>query len=241
LFDAVSFVVSALSVGLIRKPEPAPRPAASPHIGREIQEGLRACWREPVLRAILLRTATGSVFLGFASSLYVLFAVRELKLSALLLSAVIAVGGASDTFGALIAQRAVRRLGVGNALIGAALVTGVASLLPPLARGPVWTCAAILALAQLGDMAWSIYSISELSVRQAIAPKHVLGRVNSAMHLTFRGVLPLGALAGGALAEYVGLRPALLAGAAGFLLSNLWLIFSPVRHLRELPAPAPVS
>jgi hypothetical protein len=61
------------------------------------------------------------------------------------------------------------------------------------------------------------------------------------MHLTFRGVLPVGALAGGALAEYVGLRPALLAGAAGFLLSNLWLIFSPVRHLRELPAPAPVS
>jgi predicted MFS family arabinose efflux permease len=237
LFDALSFVGSALSLSWIRKPEARPQRASAPHIGREILEGLRASWQEPVLRAILLRRASAFLFVGFTSSLYFLLAIRELKLTAILLSIVIAVGGVSDTFGALFAERLVRRFGVGHTLIGTAAIIGVANLLLPLARGPVWVCAGILAVAQLGDMAWSIYTINELSLRQAITPGHLMGRVNSAMHLVFRGVMPLGSLAGGALAEAAGIRTALFAGAVGVLLSTLWLVFSPVRHIRDLPAP----
>jgi predicted MFS family arabinose efflux permease len=239
LFDAVSFVGSAVSVWLIRKPEPRPEPNAAPHIGREIVEGLRASWRDPMLRTLLLRSVTAATFLGFGSSLYILFAVRELHLGAALLGAVIAVGGVSAAFGALIAQPLVQRFGFGPTLIGAALLPAAAALLPPLAHGPVLLCAAILAVAQLGDMAWLIYHINELTLRQAIAPSHVLGRVNAAAHLAFRGVLPAGALCGGALAQAIGMRPAMFVGAGGFLLSTLWLIFSPIRRLRELPK-APV-
>src|SRR5450755_823094 len=108
LFDAASFVVSALSLWLIGKPEPRPVPSATPHIGREIVEGLRASWHEPILRTLLLRTATGALFLGFGGSLYFLFAIRELRISAVLLSIVISVGGASGVFGALTAERLVR-------------------------------------------------------------------------------------------------------------------------------------
>ena len=194
LFDAASFVCSAISVWLIRKPEPQPKPSAAPHIGREIVEGLRASWRQPILRTLLLRSATAALFLGFGGSLYILFAVRDLGLSAVLLGLVIAVGGCSSVFGALAAGRLVRRFGFGRTLIGAALLPGIAALLPPLAHGPVMLCAAILALAQLGDIAWLIYDVNELTLRQAVAPSHVLGRVNSAAHLTFRGVLPMGAL-----------------------------------------------
>jgi MFS family permease len=236
LFDAVSFVGSAISVWLIRQPEPPPVPSGTPHIGREILEGLRASWREPILRTLLLRASTSSVFLGFGSSLYILFAVRELRIGAVLLGLVIAVGGCSGLVGALTAGPIVRRIGFGRSLIGAALLSGVAGLLPPLAHGPVAVCAAILAVAQLGDIAWSVYAIGELTLRQSIAPTCLLGRVNSAAHLTFRGVLPLGALAGGAIAQAIGLRPAMFVGAAGFLLSTLWLICSPIRRLRAVPA-----
>lgn len=235
LFDAISFVWSAISVALIRKPEPRPEPGAAPHIGREIVEGLRASWREPILRTLLLRNATAAIFIGFGSSLYILFAVRELHIGAALLGVVIAVGGWSGLFGALAAERLARRIGIAWSLIGAAVLTGFANLLPPLAHGPVAWCAAILAVAQLGDMAWSIYGINELTLRQAVAPAHLLGRVNSAAHLTFRGVLPAGALVGGALAEKIGLRPAMFVGAGGFLLSTLWLVFSPIRRIREAP------
>ena len=241
LFDAASFLCSALSVWLIRTPEPQPKPSAAPHIGREIVEGLRASWHEPILRTLLLRSATAALFLGFGSSLYILFAVRDLGLGAVLLGAVIAVGGVSGVFGALAAQGLVRRFGFGRTLIGAALLPGIAGLLPPLAHGPVMLCAAVLAVAQLGDMAWSIYGINEVTLRQAIAPSHVLGRVNSAAHLTFRGVLPLGALLGGALAEAIGLRPAMFVGAGGFLLSTLWLIFSPIRRLRHFSCIGPAA
>ena len=78
-------------------------PARTPHIGREILEGLRASWHEPILRTLLLRAATSAVFLGFGSSLYILFAVRELRIGAVLLGVVIAVGGCSGVFGALTA------------------------------------------------------------------------------------------------------------------------------------------
>lgn len=239
LFDAVSFLASAFSIWLIGKPEPRPERGVAPHMGREILEGLRVSWREPVLRTLALRRATASLFLGFGSSLYILFAIRELGLSAALLSAIISLGGASGLLGALVAERLPRRYGLGPTLIGCAAVTGVAGLLPPLARGPVPVCAAILGAAQLCDVAWTVYNINELSLRQAIAPRRLLGRVNAAMHLLFRGVLPVGALAGGVLAEAVGVRHALLVGASGFLLSTLWLIFSPVRRLRELPQESP--
>jgi predicted MFS family arabinose efflux permease len=237
LFDAVSFLGSAFSVWLIRKPEPRPQRRATPHIGREILEGLQVSWREPVLRTLVLRTATASLFLGFGGSLYILFAIRELGLSAALLSAIIAVGGAGGLFGALVAERLARRYGLGPTLIGAAIVAGIASLLPPLARGPAPVCAAVLSAAQLCDVAWPVYNINELSLRQAIAPGRLLGRVNAAMHLVFHGVLPVGALVGGLLADAMGVRQALFVGASGFLLSTLLLVFSPVRRLRELPLP----
>jgi predicted MFS family arabinose efflux permease len=235
LLDAISFVGSALAVWSIRQPERPPEPNAAPHIGREIMEGLRASWHTPILRTLLLRSATAATFLGFGGSLYILLAVRQLGLGAMLLGAVIAVGGCSGVLGALAAQRLVRRFGLGRTLIGASLLAGAAALAPPLAHGTVPVCAAILAMAQLGDMAWPIYEINELTLRQAVAPSHLLGRVNSAAHLMFRGVLPAGALAGGALAQAIGLRPAMLIGASGFLLSTLWLIFSPIRRLREPP------
>jgi MFS family permease len=240
MVDAVSFLVSAVSIGLIRKPEPSPVSSGAPHIGREILEGLRASWHEPILRTLLLRTATAAIFLGFGGTLYILFAVRELKIDAVLLGAIISVGGFSDLFGALTAERIVRRFGIGRTMIGAALLIGIAGFLPPLAHGPAALCAAFLAVAQLGDMAWSIYNINELTLRQAVAPSHVLGRVNSAAHMMFRGVIPIGALMSGAVAEVIGLRAAMFVGATGFLLSTLWLIFSPIRSLRELPKAATV-
>jgi MFS family permease len=238
LFDAISFVCSAISVALIRKPEPPPHPHAAPHMGREIVEGLRVSWHDPILRTLLLRSATASMFVGFGGSLYILYAVRELKIGPALLGVVIAVGGCSGVLGALAAARLVRRFGFGATLIGAAILPAASGFLPPLAHGPVALCAALLALAQLGDLGWSIYEINERTLRQAVAPSHALGRVNSAAHLMFRGLLPAGALAGGAVAEVIGVRGAMFVSAAGFLLSTLWLIFSPIRRLRELPKAA---
>jgi predicted MFS family arabinose efflux permease len=235
LLDALSFLVSAVSVWMIRKPEPLPEPSPAPHIGREIAEGLAASWRNPLLRALLERAATGAFFGGFFGGLYFLFAVRELHITPVLLGIVISVGGASNLLGALLAERLLHRLGLGRTLVGAAWMISLAMLIVPLAHGPVALAAAFLIAAQLGDMAWSIYNIHSTSLRQAITPDRLLGRVNSAGHLLFWGALPLGALAGGAIAQSIGIRQTMVIGALGSLLSALWLSFSPIRHLRKLP------
>lgn len=238
LLDALSFLVSAVSVWLIRTPEPLPEPSPAPHIGREIAEGLSASRRNPLLRALLQRAATGAFFGGFFGGLYFLFAVRELHITPVLLGIVISVGGASNLLGALLAERLLHRLGLGRTLIGAAWMIGLAMLIVPLAHGPVALAAAFLIAAQLGDMAWPIYNINETSLRQAITPDRLLGRVNSAAHLLFWGALPLGAFAGGAIAQSIGIRQTMVIGALGSLLSALWLSFSPIRHLRKLFEPS---
>ncbi|HEY3837927.1 MAG TPA: MFS transporter [Bryobacteraceae bacterium] len=235
LLDAISFVFSALSLLLIRKREPMPARTLEPHIGREISEGLGVSWCDPILRALACRRAGSAFFLGFGSSLYFLFATRELGLSAGLVGIIIAIGGTSGLFGAVLAEWLVRRFGFGRTFIGSAVAIGMATSLVPLAHGSVTVCCAFLIASQLGDLAWPVYDISERSLRQAITPDRLLGRVNSSMHLLFHGILPLGALAGGAIAQAIGVRRALMIGAIGLLLSTMWLVFSPVRRLRELP------
>jgi predicted MFS family arabinose efflux permease len=234
LIDAISFLVSAVSLMLIRKREPRPDPGPDPHIGREIAEGLRACWTHPVLRAIAGRTATAAFFLGFISSLYVLFTIRVLGLSPAVFGFIIAIGGVSALVGNLVAERLMKHFGFGRTLIASAIVAGIASFGIPLAHGSAGTGAAFLIATQVGDVSWPVYTIAETSLRQTVTPDRLLGRVNSAMHILFRGIVPVGAVVGGAAAQFVGVRTALFAGAAGFLLSTLWLVFSPVRHLQTL-------
>jgi predicted MFS family arabinose efflux permease len=236
LFDAASFLFSAFSIWRIDRPEPPPAVPEHADMRREIAEGLHASWRDPILRALMLRTGTAGIFAGVFGGLYYLFAIRELHLDAALLGIIISLGGASNLFGALVSERLVRRWGVGPVMIGAAAVTGLAIMILPLARGTVVTCAALLAFAQCFDMTWPIYMINERTLRQAITPDRLLGRVNSAMHLLFYGAMPLGALSGGAIAQSAGLRPVMLAGALGFLLSTAFLIASPLRRLRDLPS-----
>jgi Na+/melibiose symporter-like transporter len=235
LFDAASFLISAISLALIRRPEARPKPSPTPHLAREITEGLQTSWRNPILRAVAMRTATASFFMGFFSSLYMIFAIKDLGLSAALLGTIISVGGATSLCGALVVERLVRRFGYGRTLIVSAAMPGIAVLVLPFARGSVPVCATFLGVSQLFDIAWPVYNISEMSLRQAIAPNQLLGRVNASMDLLFRGILPLGALSGGAMAQLIGTRTTMLAAAIGFLLSTLWLVFSPIRPLRTLP------
>ena len=237
LFDAVSFIVSAISIALVRTAEPAPAARkADAHIGCEIVEGLRFSWRNPYLRAMALRWATAATFMGFFGSLYPLFTVKVLGLSPAIIGVVVATGGAFALAGATLSERIVRRLGFGHAFVFAVLFTNFTTFLHPMAHGSVALCCVFLVVGQLGDFAWPTLNVTEMSLRQASAPAHVLGRVNSAMNLLLNGLLPLGAFAGGALAAVIGVRTAMFVGGAGYLASTLWLVFSTIPALRELPA-----
>jgi MFS family permease len=239
LFDAVSFLFSALMVVLIRKPEPPAEPREPEHLVTETLAGVRFIFREPVLRALGLRSATTFFFMGFFGPLYVLYAIEILHLRPALLGVVIAMGGVGAMVGSVVAPRLVERFGLGRTFVVASLVQGLTNLLIPLA-GLVGTpgtlqvlAVACLMVPQLfGDMAFMVYGINEITLRQTVAPEHVLGRVNAGMQLLARGIWPIGSLAGGFLAAALGVRATLALAAAGVVLSTLWLIASPLRRVR---------
>jgi MFS family permease len=240
LFDALSFLVSVVSVALVRKPEPAPVPTQGrQNIGREAVEGLRVVLDNPVLRAFAGRSGTASFFGNFLAGLYGLYAIRVLGLGPAALGVIIAMGGAGDFLGALLAGRVVQRIGLGPTLVGASVLTGFIGFLLPLAGGPPIMAAAFLVAGQLfGDMSRTIYDINSVSLRQVITPDRLLGRTNASMQLLEAGVGPMGAMVGGILAEVMGVRQAVFISALGSLCASLWLIFSPVRELHAQPSPA---
>jgi predicted MFS family arabinose efflux permease len=234
LLDAVSFILSALSIAWIARPESTPAPpAAHQSWWAEASGGIRFVFSHPLLRPVALRTATVSLAWGFFATLYVYYAIEVLKMSTVSLGIVITLGGIGNLAGALVARRASTRFPVGKLLIAASLWQGVMSLLIPLAYEPGWFAVACLGTSQLfGDVAHPVFNINELTLRQKAAPPHMLGRVNACMQLLFKGLFPFGALSGGALAALIGSRQTLLFSSFGILASCLWLIFSPVRRLQ---------
>lgn len=237
LVDALSFLVSALLLGRIRTAEVTPaQSTARPALRHEIAAGLRAIRQQPLLRALASRSALFYLSLNLIGPVYGLYVLDQLGLPPALVGLITAAGGAAGLTGALLAERVPQRVGFGPTLVGALVVVPLATLLIPLADGPLPAVLTMLLAAQIGDVALAIFSINELSLRQAVTPDHLLGRVNSCMRLIETGVGPVGALLGGALGALIGLRATMVVGAAGMLLAAVWLGLSQVRALRALPA-----
>jgi MFS family permease len=233
LFDAISFLISAVLMAGIRRREPPPERPPPQRLLAEALAGLRWIWADPVLRAIGLRSATAWVFHGFMGSLYLLYPIQILRLSPAVLGLVIATGGAGALAGAWLAPRIERRFPLGPTFVATSAIYGLATVLIPLAATVPALAVALLVTAQVvGDSAYMIYIINELSLRQRVVPSAVLGRVSSGMQLLARGVYPIGALLGGGIAARAGVVTALSLAAGGLLLSTLWLVASPLRRLR---------
>ena len=89
----------------------------------------------------------------------------------------------------------------------------------------------------IGGFSIVTYNIIQVSYRQAICPPRLQGRMNSVMRFLVWGTIPIGALVGGLLGSWVGLRETIVIGGIGGTLAILWIVFSPQRHLREMPEP----
>lgn len=240
LLDAVSFVVSALSLAAIRTEEPAPAaPAEHTHVFSDIAVGLRAIAADPWLRPMALSTAIRSFFGWFFGAIYGLYVLQVVGASPTGLGIAVAAGGAGALFGALVVRPVTRRIGVGPAILGALALSTVMSWLIIVAGEAPWIGLPLLIASQLiGDMGQTVAMINETSLRQTVTPDRLLGRVNASMDVCGQGIGTLGLLVGGALGELIGLQATVLVALAGGILGLLVLLLSPVRRLREMPPQA---
>ncbi|HEU4327192.1 MAG TPA: MFS transporter [Roseiflexaceae bacterium] len=232
--DALSFFGSALALWRIRTPEPTPEPAEERQpVLPEVYAGLRATVADPLLRTLLGVALTQGFFGPIIGVLYDLYLLRELGLSPALIGVTVAVGGVSALGGALLAQRVTTRLGVGRTMALALLAGALATPLLPLAAGPLafW----IIVLAQATDITDAIYMINERSLRQALVPAHLQGRVAACFQVLTTAVGLAGVLLAGLLAELVGLRAAIGVACLGLVAARLWLIGSPLLRVQTLP------
>ena len=236
LVDAISFAVSAISLQLIKSPEPArpPRTEASPIRG-EIIEGLQLVRRHRVLFPMAVRSVIAHVAGSFYGVLYTLYLLQELHLNPLLLGIVVSAGGVGSLIGSLFAQRVIKRFGIGPALIWTAIGASIVGVLTPLAQGPVFLATLMVFIPQLvGDGLQTIEGVAEISLIQGMVPDRALGRVNATLETFSHGIAyPIGALAAAAIAGVVGLRGGIAIGWAGMALSLVLLALSPLPRIRK--------
>ena len=164
-------------------------------------------------------------------------ALKTLDLSPATLGLVISVGGIGALFGAVLADRLARRLGMGRALIVCMAGCRLAALLIPAARGPEWFAVSCLVGQQLiGDGLLIGYYVLAVSLRQSVLPTDTLGRANATFHVSAGVLLPVGALLGGAIAAATTVRTALWISVLVGLVNPLILQLSAVRRLKIMPS-----
>jgi MFS-type transporter involved in bile tolerance (Atg22 family) len=236
IFDALSYLASALCVILIRQREEAPATVRAPMLA-QIREGLGIVLKHPLLRAFAGCLATSNFASNAFFALYILFGTRDLGLDAAALGLVYGIGASGALFGALLAPRAADRLGVGRAILAGALL-GSMEVLPAVFATPRTAVPLLLLSSMLGNFGWVLYSVNATSLRQAVTPLALQGRMNATMNFIVAGMLPLGALAGGALGQWLGLRETIALAALGSLLAVLWVFFSPLRAVEKIPEAA---
>jgi MFS family permease len=237
--SAVAPLCSLLTISQIRTTEPPPAPStARRSIWVEIGEGMRLVFGHPILRAVIGSDAPSAFCDSMVGAIYVLYATRDLGIAPGLLGGIMAVGGPVAVGGALLTGRAVRAYGLGPTMVGALFLSGVATLLLPLAGGPLALIVALfVGWRALSGMALAVYGINFYTLMQTVPPVRLQGRVNATARVFIWGAMATGALAGGALGQWLGLRPTLTIAAIGMLCAPLGLLLSPVRRLREGPEP----
>ncbi len=235
LLDGVSFLVSAVSLSSIRKPEPAPaRLETRPKLLSGLLEGTQFVFSHELLRPLSITTVIFHFGGGVIGALYSLYGLRVLGLTPFTLGVIIGLGGVLSLIGSAVVERWTQAFGFGRTLTWTAVAGAMFTLLIPLAGGPL--AVPILMISQLGDVFGTVSMINQTSLRQSLVPDTWLGRVNSSLQFLTRGMLAVGAALGGLIAELFGVRTAMVLGVLLVFLASVWIARSPIRTVRELPS-----
>lgn len=236
--DALSYAVSGACLLLIRAREP--RRARVPVPGRpgfraQMREGVAYVFRDPILRKGAAWSGTANFFVIMVETLGPVYLIRSVHLAPAYVGLLLALGAAGGVAGGFISGALARRVGSARLCWLSMTAFALPGLLIPVA-GPGWR----VLLFAAGWMSWTFGStlcaIALASYRQRTCPDQMLGRVSAVFRWVTWGTLPLGGVAGGALGTALGVHATLWIAVAGGCMSGLWLYFSPLRRLRDIPA-----
>ena len=231
--DALSFLISGVCLVFVRSAESAQiRNQRTQGIWHEISEGLRTIVLHPILSAMTIGTTIGSFGGAIHGTVFILYLTRELMINPTWFGIILASAGGASLLGATIANPSAQRYGPGPILIGSTLLMSIGMGIVPLAAEVGMFTIPILIVAQVfQSMGLTVYSITQISLRQAITPSKLLGRVNASRRVLVFGVIPFGAMISAALGETVGLQFTLVVGAIVEFFCFVFHLTSPLRHV----------
>jgi MFS family permease len=249
--DACSFFASALTLSRIEHDETLDHELSRASVMGDIREGLRLVLGDRRLRMIAGSTGTFNFFsTGLITILpfFLLYLGISTSNVASVMGLIFGVASIGALVGVLLAPKIAARIGMGLSIIGSALIGGLGGitiyLSGSLTESPLftlfglginWYLLAIIAGQFVSLIGVVVYNINQVSLRQAIVPIRIQGRMNATMRFLVWGTIPLGAIAGGLLATFLGLRNAIGLSVLGESLTFLWVLLSPIRSLKEIP------
>lgn len=232
--DAFSFLVSAFQLSRLKTPLAPPEESTEPLLHRA-RAGMHYLLHHPYLRISLGCATTVNFFNLISMALLVLFASRNLELSAGTIGLAFGIGASGGLLGALAASPLTRIFGAGRVIAAGSIIFPGSIVIAALADGPTWARAGALAAAEfIGAFAVMCFDVPLNSLQAAVTHDHMRSRVAGAFSSINYGVRPLGAIVGGFLGTWIGVRETLFVSAAGGLLAVLWLLRSPIIRTRSL-------
>ena len=220
--NGASFAFAAALVASIHVHGAAPDGAGPPtprtSFVVDLREGLTWLWRHRNIRtlAILLGVTNGAMMFGDA--VFVKFAFEYLGVGPRGYGLLLALTSGGAIIGGLLGDRIARRLGVSTSIIVAYVLFAVADATKA-ALPRIYVVAVVSVVVSLAGTVWNIVTVS---YRQRVIPPDLFGRVNSAYRFIGTGSIALGAIIGGQVAHYAGLRAPYFLGSAVTVAALLW-------------------
>jgi MFS family permease len=228
--NAGGFALAAVLVMTLRGNYRPVRSGARTTVRRDMAEGVRWLKGHRLLRNLTLISAETAGANSMVSGVMVLYVLEVLRLPAGDFGFMLVAAGVGAIIGGVGTPPLARRVGRPAMLSAGALLCAVVVAAMALTRNG-YVAAVLFAVYGSGVMVWNVLT---MSLRQALIPHELFGRVQGAYRTLVWGAIPVGALLGGVVAKVVGLRDVFLVAGALQLLGGVLLTVVVRAHASEL-------
>ncbi|MFC9436149.1 MFS transporter [Nocardia sp. NPDC057030] len=238
--DAASYAIAAITLGLIKHKEPAPKPAER-GLGatlRELKAGAVITFGNRLLRSLALMATFGNMAVSLTLTMIIVYAYKNLGLSASQLGLALGIGSVAVIAGALLSRKINAKLGMGRTVVLTHSLLAVAFLLLPLATlGNKTFAFVIIAISQgLSAATTPVANVGGMTMIQMATPPEAMGRVAGVSLPFVWGANAVGPILGGAVAVWIGTQNVFFLSAALALLAVAVIYIGGVHLIRnEVP------
>lgn len=236
--DAIGYLVSAVALLSVKKDEPAKvrdDGDSVPDFFAEMKEGVEVVLGNRYLRMIAGATATSNLGSNMVQAVLTIFALRTLRFTTTEFGLVGSIGAVGFMAGVLVASRFTNGVGLGRTLALSIAAPGAFVFYPVALFG--YPFLVLAAVAFLVGLSTPSYNVNQISLRQAITPDRLQGRMNATMRTIVWGTVPVGSLLGGFLGNHLGVVDTMYIGGAVAGVASAWIVLGPVVNLTKQPQP----